>query len=112
MPDPATEVRLVVTTASSVEEARNLANVFVEERLAACVTLVPSVESIYRWKGAVESAAETLLVVKTSVERIAALEARLHALHSYETPEFLVLTVDAASAAYLQWVKGNVGDGA
>ncbi len=102
---------MVLTTASSVEEAQNLARSLVEERLAACATLAPAVESIYRWKGAVQTASETMIVLKTSVERIAALEARLRALHSYETPEFLVLTVEAGSRAYLDWIKDSVGDG-
>jgi periplasmic divalent cation tolerance protein len=67
------------------------------------------VRSIYRWEGVVEEAAETLLVLKTGAEQVEALEARLHELHSYQTPEFLVLVVDAASRAYRDWLLGSVG---
>ena len=68
-----------------------LGHTLVEERLAACATLIPAVRSIYRWQGKVETATETLLLLKTGVEQLPALEARLRALHSYQTPEFLVL---------------------
>jgi periplasmic divalent cation tolerance protein len=98
--------RIVLTTAASIDEARKLGRALVEERLAACTTLVPQAESIYRWKDAVESASETLLLIKTSAESLDALEKRLHQLHSYETPEFLVLPVDSGSAAYLEWLTG------
>jgi periplasmic divalent cation tolerance protein len=101
--------RVVLTTVAHAEEAGRLARVLVEERLAACVSVVPGVESVYRWKGKVESAAEILLLIKTGVEQLAALEARLHELQSYETPEFLVLKVEAGSHAYLEWLQGNVG---
>ena len=79
-----------------------------EERLAACASLIPGVESIYRWKGEVESATETMLLIKTGPDQLAALEARLHELHSYETPEFLVLRVEAGSHPYLDWLQGNL----
>ena len=76
--------------------------------MAACATLIPGVQSIYRWKGEVESASETLLLLKTGSEQLAALEARLHELHSYQTPEFLVLQVDAASQPYLDWLQESL----
>jgi periplasmic divalent cation tolerance protein len=66
------------------------------------------VQSIYRWEGEVESATETLLLLKTGSEQLAALEARLHELHSYQTPEFLVLEVDAASRPYLEWMRESL----
>ena len=109
MPDGDTTARIVLTTAADAEEGRRLGRALVEERLAACVSLVPGVESIYRWKGEVESAGEILLLIKTGVEQLAALEARLHELHRYETPEFLVLRVEAGSAPYLEWLAGSVG---
>ena len=108
MPEANPTARIVLTTAANAEEAGRLARTLVEERLAACVSLVPGVESVYRWKGQVESAAETLLLIKTSVEQLTALEARLHELHSYETPEFLVLQVEAGSSPYLEWLQGNL----
>ena len=102
--------RIVVTTAASREEAARLAHTLVEERLAACVTLLPGAHSIYRWEGRIEAADECLLWLKTSSVRLAALEARLHELHRYQTPEFLVLTVEAGSSAYLAWLAGCLHD--
>lgn len=107
MPD-APPARIVLTTAATPEEAAEMGQVLVEERLAACVTQIPGVHSIYRWKGVVESSTETLLLIKTGPEQLAALETRLHELHSYETPEFLVLKVDAASQRYLDWLHASL----
>jgi periplasmic divalent cation tolerance protein len=100
----ATDARLVLTTAASIEEARSLGNTLVEERLAACATLIPGIESIYHWQNKVESSRETMLLLKTVTDKLEALEARLLGLHSYDTPEFLVLPVDHASEAYLAWM--------
>jgi periplasmic divalent cation tolerance protein len=108
MPDPIQQACIVLTSAATPEEASRLARTLVEERLAACASLIPSVESIYRWKGQVESAAETMLVIKTGPDQLAALEARLHELHSYETPEFLVLRVESGSHPYLDWLQGSL----
>lgn len=107
MPETNLQARIVLTTAANSEEARRIARTLVEERLAACVTLLPA-ESIYRWEGGIESAAETLLLLKTSLDRLPALEARLHQLHSYETPEFLVLAVESGSHAYLGWLHASL----
>jgi periplasmic divalent cation tolerance protein len=110
--------RIVLTTAANSEEATGLGRTLVEEKLVACATLIPAIESIYRWKGNVESSVESMLLLKTSVDQLTALEARLHELHSYETPEFLVLPVEAGSHSYLEWMShclsadsegGNVG---
>ena len=100
--------RIVLTTAANAEEAGQIARALVEERLAACVSQVAGIESVYRWKGEVETAAETLLLIKTGMDQLAALEERLHELHSYETPEFLVLKVEAGSHSYLEWLQGNL----
>ncbi len=104
MPEFSPSARIVLTTAANIDEARNLARTLVEEHLAACATLIPAVESIYRWKGQLESSSETMLLLKTGAEQLPALENRLHALHTYETPEFLVLPVEAGSPGYLQWM--------
>ena len=103
-----TDKRIVLCTAGSEDEARKIARHLVEQRLAACVNTIPRIESIYRWQGKVEDSTETMLLIKTCVEQLAALEARLHALHSYETPEFLVLGVDAGSAGYLDWLMASL----
>jgi periplasmic divalent cation tolerance protein len=105
---PACPIRLVLTTTANPEEAARLGGALVEERLAACATLIPGAQSIYRWQGKIESAMETLLLLKTGPEQLAALEARLHELHSYQTPEFLVLEVDAASKPYLDWLEESL----
>ena len=101
-------IRIVLTTTANPDEAARLGRTLVEERLAACATLIPAVQSIYRWQGQVESSAETLLLLKTGPGQLAALETRLHQLHSYETPEFLVLAVDAASQPYLDWLQSSL----
>src|ERR1019366_9002263 len=91
------QARIVLTTAANPDEAARLGRTLVEERLVACATLLPGAQSIYRWKGEIESSTETLLLLKTGPDQLAALEARLHELHSYETPEFLVLSVLSGS---------------
>jgi periplasmic divalent cation tolerance protein len=108
MPSSIPPARIVLTTAASTEEAARLGRTLVEERLAACVTLIPAVQSIYRWKGEIESATETLLLLKTGPDQLAGLEARLHELHSYQTPEFLVLEVESCSQPYLDWLQANL----
>jgi periplasmic divalent cation tolerance protein len=81
-----------------------LARTLVNERLAACVNVHSPMTSTYRWKGKVERDAERQVVIKTTRDRVAALEARLHELHPYELPEFIILTVDGGSDAYLKWI--------
>jgi periplasmic divalent cation tolerance protein len=105
-----TSARIVLTTTANLEEAVRLGHALVEERLAACATLIPAVESIYRWQGKVETSSETMLLLKTGAAQLAALEARLHQLHSYETPEFLVVGIDAGSHAYLAWMQSGLID--
>jgi periplasmic divalent cation tolerance protein len=108
MPSPAPPARIVLTTTANPEEAARLGRTLVEERLAACATLIPAAQSIYRWQGEIESSTETLLLLKTGPDQLAALEARLRELHSYQTPEFLVLKVDAASQPYLDWLEESL----
>jgi len=99
-----TDKRIVLSTAGTVDEARKIALHLVKKRLAACVNLVPRVESIYRWQGKVESAAEWLLLIKTTEQRIPAVRDAIRELHSYEVPECIVLPIEDGSAAYLQWL--------
>jgi periplasmic divalent cation tolerance protein len=103
-----TDVRLAITTVDSAEEARKLAQALVDEKLAACVNIVPGVESIYRWQSAVESAGEWMLLIKTTAARVEALEARVKQLHSYALPELLVIAPESGSAGYLAWVTESV----
>lgn len=101
-------VRVAISTAPDADTGARIAQVLVEERLAACVNVVPGVRSIYRWHGAIEDAQEVLLVIKTHAERVSALAERLCALHPYDVPELLALPVDGGLAPYLQWVTEEV----
>ncbi len=97
-----------MTTTSSWEEAQQLARTVVDERLAACATCLPGALSIYRWHGEVESAQETLILIKTLAELLPNLESRIQSLHGYQTPEFLVLQIEAGSTGYLEWMVETV----
>jgi periplasmic divalent cation tolerance protein len=99
-----TDIMIVLTTAPSDERAETWARTLVEERLAACVNIHGPMVSFFRWKGIVERDAERQVVIKTTRENLTALRARLSELHSYELPEFLVLTVEDGSDEYLKWV--------
>jgi periplasmic divalent cation tolerance protein len=103
-----TDKRIVLTTAGSEGEAHKIARHLVENRLAACVNIVPQVESIYRWQGKVDSSGEWLLLVKTTEERIPAVRDAIRELHSYELPECIVLHIEDGSSDYLQWLADSV----
>jgi periplasmic divalent cation tolerance protein len=100
--------RLALTTVADREEAERIAHALVEERLAACVNIASGVRSVYRWQGAVETADEVLLLIKTTVQNIDKLRIRLHELHSYDLPEFLVLEVAGSSQEYLDWITASL----
>lgn len=99
---------VVLMTAGSREEAVRLADILVVARLAACVQILPEIESVYHWQGNVERSAEILLLAKTTTANFEALEAMVRSLHSYETPEIIALPVTIASAPYLEWLTANV----
>ena len=99
-------VQVVFVTAPE-EAAGPLARVLVDERLAACVNIVPAVRSVYRWEGRLEEDSEVLLVAKTNAERVAALSERVRELHPYDLPETLALPVVGGSPAYLGWVNAE-----
>jgi len=100
------EARIVLTTAPDLDVARELARGLVAERLAACCNLLGGVTSVYRWEGAVQEAAEVLLILKTSAERLPALEAALLARHPYDVPEVCALAPEAVEPRYLAWLLG------
>ena len=99
-----TDLVIVLTTAPDDSRADSWARTLVEERLAACINVHGPMASFYRWNGIVERYGERQLVIKTTQDRLAALEARLEQLHAYELPEFVVLAVAGGSQAYLGWV--------
>jgi periplasmic divalent cation tolerance protein len=100
-------VRETVTLVScrNLAQARRIASALVEERLAACVNVVPRVTSVYRWKGKVEEARESLLVIKSRAALSKRLVARVRALHSYSLPEIVTLPISSGSPDYLRWVR-------
>jgi periplasmic divalent cation tolerance protein len=104
------EIAVVLVTAPDGETAERIGRALVEERLAACVNVVPAVTSIYRWEGAVETDTETLMVIKTSKRGFESLRRRVLDLHPYDTPEVLALDVRDGSRDYLDWVLGSVGE--
>jgi periplasmic divalent cation tolerance protein len=99
---------VVLVTLPDAQKAQELARTLVDERLAACVSIVSEVRSIYRWQGAVQEDAESLCVIKTSEERFAALKERILSLHPYEVPEVIALPVVAGHAPYLDWLASSV----
>jgi periplasmic divalent cation tolerance protein len=102
------EVVVVLVTGPDAEALEALAAQIVDEGLAACVNLIPRVRSVYRWDGEVHHDDETLAVLKTTRPAIGALRDRVHELHPYVIPEFLVLPVETGSDAYLGWVGSSV----
>ncbi|HVF87739.1 MAG TPA: divalent-cation tolerance protein CutA, partial [Pyrinomonadaceae bacterium] len=99
---------VVLITASSREEAARLAEMLVGARLAACVQIMPEMESVYRWKGKMHREPEILLLAKTLRTSFIELEREVRALHSYETPEIVALPVTDVSSAYLTWLVGTI----
>ena len=103
-----TDKRLVLTTCGSVEEARRIAQELIERRLAACVNIVPQIESVYRWQGEVESATEWLLIIKTTADAFEQLRDAIGKLHSYDVPECIEIAVEDGSESYLEWIANSV----
>src|SRR5579863_9056777 len=109
MGGPLTDKCVVLVTCANEREAKRIARAVVEQRLAACVNILPgAVQSIYRWKGKVESARERLMIVKTSRKRLAKLQAAVERLHSYDVPEFVALPIVAGSRSYLAWIEDSI----
>jgi periplasmic divalent cation tolerance protein len=98
---------IVLTTTGASTDADALARTLVTERLAACVNLLPEMQSFYQWKGEVTADRERQLIIKTTADRLEALRTRLHQLHPYEVPEFLVIPVTGGSTGYLQWLADS-----
>ena len=99
---------LVLTTVGATFDPAPLATHLVEKQLAACVNVVPQIYSVYRWKGAIEKEHEQLLLIKTIDTQVDALRKALFAMHPYDVPEFVVLTIDKLSDAYRSWLVGEL----
>ena len=99
-----TDKIVLVTTCESAAEAEKIASALVENRLAACVNILPGVSSVYRWKGTVERASEIILLIKTSRPLLAQVQAEIERLHSYELPEVIALQIVDGSERYLEWL--------
>jgi periplasmic divalent cation tolerance protein len=101
---------VVLTTCGNDEDASGLARVLVERRLAACVNAIGRVSSTYRWKGEVQRDQETLLIIKTTAPRLAAVEKAIREQSKYELPEVIALPIHGGSADYLAWVRESVAE--
>ena len=95
---------LILTTLPAAADAGAFAAALVESRLAACVNVLPVMESVYRWEGRVQRDSERQLILKTSRERVATLWQRVRELHPYDVPEFIVLPIVDGNDAYLRWI--------
>lgn len=98
----------VTTTTEKREDAERIARILVESRLAACVQIVGPIESVYRWKGQIETAAEWLCMIKSREESYGAIEQTIRSLHPYETPEIIAVAVAGGSRDYLDWLRGQL----
>jgi periplasmic divalent cation tolerance protein len=106
-----TKFRVALVTCATLEEARKIARAVVEKHLAACVNIVThAVESFYTWEGKLEDSSEYLLMIKTSEERLGELQKQVLALHSYDTPEFVVVPIVAGSEPYLNWLEDSLAN--
>lgn len=106
-----TAVVIVLTTLPEAHDAEGFAQALVSEGLAACVSVLPPMRSVYRWQGAIERADERQVLIKTTTGRLEGLERRFSTLHPYDLPEFVVLAVSGGSTGYLGWVEGQSGRG-
>ena len=102
--DNASRLLVVLMTAADRDEASRIADMLIHSHLAACVQVLPEIQSVYRWKGEVERNTEILLLAKTTSDKFDELDRAVREIHSYDTPEIIALPVSAASAPYLKWV--------
>ena len=103
-----TDKTIVLSTAGSQDEARKIARHLVQQQLAACVNIIPHIESIYRWQGEMESSAEWLLLIKTTHQKFASVRDAIRQLHSYDLPECIAIAIEDGSSAYLDWIDESL----
>ena len=106
-----TDKIVILSTCATPEEAERLARVLLDARLAACINVIPGLRSLYRWKGAIESADECLLLIKSSRALFEPLKTALAKAHSYEVPELLALPIVEGAENYLAWMAANLQGG-
>lgn len=104
-----TDKIVVFSTCATEEEAAKLARLLVDARVAACVTVVPGARSVYRWQGAVESAAECLLIIKSSRQRFEGLRLAMEKAHAYDVPELVAVPVLDGAPNYMNWLDSQLG---
>jgi periplasmic divalent cation tolerance protein len=107
-PAGVSEIRIVLCTFPDAASARQIGTALVEKQLAACVNLIPAVESVYRWQGRLETAAEVLAVIKTSAAAFPDLKRELAKLHPYEIPEIIAIEPAAVTENYASWLLGSL----
>jgi periplasmic divalent cation tolerance protein len=105
-----TQPILILSSCDSRDQGERIARALVTERLAACVSIVPGMASVYRWQGTVETASEHLLIIKTTLDRAREVEERTSQLHSYDTPELLRIPIEGGSERYLAWLMSAVDE--
>jgi periplasmic divalent cation tolerance protein len=108
MSDNSSEPIVVLMTAANREEANRIAEMLVSARLAACVQILPEIQSVYRWQGEVARESEVMLLAKTTLDRFDEIDLAVRESHSYETPEIIALSVTAISEPYLAWLQEEV----
>jgi periplasmic divalent cation tolerance protein len=109
MTEKASDAIIVFMTAASTDEASHIAQLLVEKNLAACVQILPEMQSVYRWKGKIEKQPEILILAKTVESKFSELEIQVRAVHSYETPEIVATPITSGSTPYLEWLSASVG---
>lgn len=102
--EPATQILVIMVTAANQKEAVKIGRKVVRARLAACVNIIPAIQSIYRWKGKILKSQEVLLIFKSTKARYAVLEKTIKAIHTYDTPEIIALPVNSGIPQYIRWV--------
>ena len=105
------QVRIALTTAGTREEAAKIARSLVQDQLAACVNFLPQVRSVYWWQGKVEEADEVLLIIKTEAHLVGAVHREIQRLHSYDLPEFLIISPEDGGKEYLEWIASSLRSG-
>ena len=101
---------IILSTTGSEDEASKIAEYLVSNRLAACVNIIPSITSVYRWKGEMNSDREILMIIKTDASRFEEIKTAVRNMHSYETPELIAIPIQQGLQQYLDWITESVSD--